>query len=496
MTKDQRAELEHPQIAGVRPSRRTVVQGLAATGLAATELAGTASDADAAIDGKRYDVVILGAGVAGISAARACAAKGIRYIVLEARDRVGGRTVTYDKLSWPVDLGAAYFQSVVPRPNQPGKTWNPVYDLAVRSKLVMVPNYFPSALFQRGKPVPLESPVTLGVAEALLGMIGLLDEGGKAIHRGEIPDISMSELLKPLRESPFYQSVASLLTTEHGARLSQLSALELWTLSRREAPFGLPSDDKWLTPKGIGAFVASLAKGLDIKLSTPVKSVDWRGKTLRVATSKGTVEAKTVVCTVPVGVLADGRPGFDPPLPKRHREAIAGLPMGAVARVALEFSEEVFDGVGANTSATEVYDGPHLRVVFSRVWGRRIGTIIVGGPQIWGLEKQGERAVIREALKTVQHVFGGKPERVFTRGKASMWTRDKYALGAYTHALPGGLELRAELGKPVDGRLFFAGEATYLDYPGSINAAFYTGRDAAKRAMAGAGIDVSDVEEA
>ncbi|HVH76035.1 MAG TPA: NAD(P)/FAD-dependent oxidoreductase [Stellaceae bacterium] len=484
-------------------SRAPTRRGFAAGALAAAALRGAARAAlpasAASLPGHPVDVAIIGAGAAGIAAARACQNL-VDYVVLEARGRVGGRCTTSSSFVIPVDLGAQWFQMVTPNAAGTG-TNNPLFDIAaalslsdarVNRLLRLQPDLFDRAFYRNRQKLPLTNPETLAAAALLLEMDDAVAKAGEAINSGTLADLSFQQLLENegFLNQPWGHLDAGATAASFGVTIDKLGVLDIANLYSLGPTPELPSPFNWLTPYGLGNFLRDfLAAGLAISLNTKVLSINRGAGGVTIATSRGTVTAKTAIITIPPSVLisADG-PAFTPPLPSQYQDAFAGLPMGVVEKIVMQFdTPNVFPGLEARTSlntfSTLFRDSLSARVVYAREWDSNVGVCFAAGPEAQAAAEKGKRALLALGLETMKAIFGGDPASHLVKWDAPSWWTDPFAHGSYSYAPPGNVPLRTVLTQPVDDQLYFAGEAASLLQRSSLPGAWVTGEKAAIAAI-------------
>jgi monoamine oxidase len=269
-------------------------------------------------------VIVVGAGLAGLAAARHLADAGRDVRVLEARARLGGRIHTVELGGVRADAGAAWLQQ---------ERRNPLLPLARRLGLHLVRTDFraPRAASPRG-------PVPLALIERARRAIEDTVQAWDAPQRG-IADRSLAEVLGPLLAHPDAELRRALLSTleaevvlEAGTPIEELSAR--WTL--RED--GVGNGDHWLV-EGCGALVEHLALGLDLRVGVAARRIAWSADGVCVDTSDGELRAERCICTVPLALLKAGRPELRPGLPEARQQALARLGVGVVEKVLLRFDE-------------------------------------------------------------------------------------------------------------------------------------------------------------
>lgn len=395
--------------------------------------------ASAAPQGRAFDVdaVVVGAGAAGIAAARRLRALGRTCVVLEARPRVGGRVFTDRSLGAPWDAGALYIH------------WserNPWTAFAREAGLETVD----SATLSGGWRFVDRTGDTRPRRGGFSAIQSLLDP-----DVAPVPDVSLIERIGgPEAEGASAAlSIARMALGDEPERISALDYARLW------------SGDDLVAPQGYGTLVERAAKGLDIRLSTPVTAVDWSGAGVRVATDAGMVSARAAIVTLPVGVLKSGAVRFTPQLPQRTRDGLAGLGMGALSKIALKFNGERF-GVPTGMDIFERL-GPRASFNFECwAWDRDLVIATFGGDHARDVVARGEAGAVSLALDEFAKIVGAKARDAFVAGRLAGWSADPFSLGCYSHARPGHANARALLAEPVGDRLWFAGEATAGAAPG------------------------------
>jgi monoamine oxidase len=410
-------------------------------------------------EGTDFDVVVVGAGAAGVGAGRALAAAGRRFVILEARDRVGGRAWTLaGGWGFPVDLGCEWLHSA---------TRNPLVPLA-RALGIAVDEY--------DKVWAEEwNLATLGEAadaEFRGAVDGLFEKAGALAAVGG-PDVALGDLLpSDNRWRPAIEAICGWVT---GGRLDQVSAVDL---GRSEDP-----KVNWRLPGGYGALIQALAAGLPIRLSAPVTRIDWRGRDVVLEGPAGGLTAGQVIVTLPTDVLAGGGIDFRPALPPAKLQAAADLPLGANLKVFLQIEGQPFGSARDHQLPTR-YDRAESSFLHVHPFGRPVVAGYFGGDTARELEAAGVAAAADFLEAELAFNHGEKVRGSFTAIAASGWMADPLAGGAYSYARPGATQARAVLAAPLDGRLFFAGEATSPGDFATAHGAYLSGIAAAEAALA------------
>lgn len=405
------------------------------------------------------DAIVIGAGVAGLAAARALMAANRSVVVLDARDRIGGRTVTDTAtFGFPVDLGAQWLEAA---------RSNPATAILRDLKAQAYIDREQQSIYLGGTEVPAEEYARLGKISAEASR-----KLGEALKRK--PDVPVGEVLvaqNPL-ERLAYAMVGPL---ESGVELSALSARDFLRQPETE-PFVS-------VPEGLGTLVARWGAKMPTKLGTRVVRIDSTGSLVLAVTTNGQFTARTAIVTVPTGVLAQGPFGFAPQLSPAKREAITRLPMASFNRIAISFGRRVFDTppdrtVVGLTRRDQAFDA----VV--RPQGRDAALVFVGGAQAQQLEEDGAGAAVAFAVSALAEIYGDTLRGLIARSHATRWGRDPFARGAWSVAQPGHADKRVVLAQPHHERVFFAGEATDPVWAGRVGGAYASGVRAAREALA------------
>lgn len=432
--------------------------------------AGAASDPIA-----RRRVVIVGAGIAGLAAARKLIESGCEVHVVEARERIGGRIFTGK--SWadaPMDLGASWIH---------GTRGNPISTLAQEAGArVLATSY--------------DNSVCYGTDGKILGDGGenRLEKLEKNLSRclraaqDEENDQSIRTAVSPLLDAASAfpgerKEVEFLLNStieqEYGGSVAELSAH--WY----DADASLPGGDA-IFPCGYDAIPEYLAKGVDVGLGESVSRVEWNARQAVVTSSKAVYAADCVLITLPLGVLKNGGVVFAPGLPEGKCRAISALGTGTLNKCFLRFPsvfwpetvdwmEYIPEDPGRWTEWVNLYQvsGKPVLLGFNAAgFGREI-------------EEWGDRETVSDAMKTLRAIFGMRiPDP--TGFQITRWASDPFARGSYSfNAVGSNPGMRDDLAKPVDGRIFFAGEATDRRYFGTVHGAYFSGIRAAGEILSG-----------
>ena len=409
------------------------------------------------------DVAVIGAGAAGIAAARRLAGTGLSVVVLEARDRIGGRAHTIMREGHALDMGCGWLHSA---------DENPLARLAEAGGFTI----------DRTRP-PWESQAfnhEMSPAEqAEFGAAFAAFEArvAEAAARGEEGPASI--LFDPA--SRWNGRIDAISGALNGARFAEVSI--------RDYDAYRDTEVNWRIVEGYGRLVERLGAGAPVVLDCPVSRVDRTGSVLKLETAKGGVEARAVILTLPTDLIAAEAVRFDPPLPDRM-EAAANLPLGLASKLHMTVA-----GAGDFPPDSQLWgraDTPDTAGYHLRPFGRPMIEAWFGGDIARQLEADGEAAFFAFASDELANLLGSSFRKRITPVATSMWAADPCSRGAYSHALPGHAGDRARLKTPVEDRIFFAGEATSESFYGTAHGAWLEGERAAGEALAAFGLHGPD----
>ncbi len=416
------------------------------------------------------DVIIVGAGCAGLGAAAAMRKAGLRSIVLEASHRVGGRAHT--------DTSASFGGAVFDR----GASW---LHAAERNPLVPIARAAGVALtdseLNRARRSFIGDRLATDAERAEFDLSWERFEHLTEARAAERTDCSVADAIGPLRADPWTAMVETWEAAQIAAADPRL--LSVKDLHRNQlAGSNLDVDD------GLGRFVQRVLAPLagEIRLGAPVRRIDWSrsGGGVAVETPDGTVVARACIVTVSTGVLASGAIGFDPLLPADVTEAIQGLPMGLLSKIALRATDGDRFGLPEYCGLSRRVEEPFAPNISFLAWpmGRDHIVGFLGGHTAWSFAGQEPRATDSFARENLRRLIGAKAERTLVTAGITDWGTDPLFLGSYAYARPGHAAARDILAAPLaDGRLVFAGEATCTDgLAGTVGGAWNSGQAAAQ----------------
>ena len=431
-------------------NRRNFIAGSAA--MASTPALGAVSASG------EVDVAIVGAGAAGIAAARRVAAAGRRYVLLEANDRIGGRCLT-DTATFgvPYDRGAHWLH--VPE-------INPLAKLAPRGFEVYAAP--PGQKLRIGKRNARE-----GEMEDYLSTVVRANRAIQDAARGKADVSCMQALPKDLGEwRPAVEFVLGPFGC--GKNLDEISAVDFARSVERDV-------DSYCR-QGFGALVAKLGSELTVQLKMPVTRMQSTRNFVEIETARGRINARAAIVTASNGVLAADKIKFAPDLPPRHRDAIAKLTLGSYDHVVLELKGNPLQ-LRNDDLVFEKASGVKTAALLANVSGTSLAMIEIAGKFGAELAKAGEAAMTDFATGWLADMFGADVKKAIGKTHATRWNNEPWALGAFSAAAVNGQPGRKVLMEPVRERLFFAGEAIHETLWGTVGGAWESGERAADAAL-------------
>lgn len=412
------------------------------------------------------DIVIVGAGAAGIAAARRARECGLSFALIEAKARIGGRCHTdTTSLGATWDRGAHWLHSA---------SVNPLTRIAdALGHPYLVRESFRNRNLHLGArwATAAERDDCNRAMDAAFAEIDALGARGL--------DVAAADGLD--KASRWYRLIEHVNEAISGAPPEEISTRDLWHYE--------DTGENWPLARGYGALIAAYGADVPVRLETPVTAIDWSGTKVVVETPKGTIRARAAIVTLSTNVLARGLVRFTPGLPARLQAALEAVPTGAANKVAIKFSCDVF-GL-ADTSYASLMDerdpARHAMSFQIRPFGAELAIAYFGGRFALEMEAAGEAATIEMARVALADMFGSSILDHVEKAVATRWSADPHTLGAYSCARPGHGDKRRVLAEPVGERLFLAGEAVHPTWFSTVQGAFLSGIDAVERAAAAIG---------
>jgi monoamine oxidase len=435
-----------------------------------------------------FDTIVVGAGVSGLAAARLLTRAGRRVVVLEARDRIGGRVHTDRRDGVATDLGASWIHGINDSPVAAAAE-----AFGMRTVEFTVGGYQPDS-----RPIAYYGP----------DGVRLSDEAAQRyIDDIHAVDATLLETVAESAPDASYRDATEAALARQGWDDERVQRVREYLEHRSEeqygawiedlAAHGLDDDfadgDEVVFPDGYDRLPEHLAEGLDVRLDHVVSRVAWSEDGVTVTTGHGDFAGGSAVVTVPVGVLRSSSFTIEPPLPQPAAGALGRLTMNAFEKVFLRFPSKFWDD--------DVYairqQGPEA--VWWHSWYDLTGldgipTLLTfaAGPAAVETRDWDEQRVVDSVLAQLRRLYGddvGQPTRV----DITHWQDDPFAHGAYAYMTVGSTTAdHDDLATPVGEVLHLAGEATWTDDPATVTAALCSGHRAAQNVL-GRDIPIADL---
>lgn len=378
------------------------------------------------------DVVIVGAGSAGIAAAKTCRAHGLTFKVLEAMGRIGGRAhTTSGDFGVPFDIGCAWLHAADRNP------------------------YYPEAQ---------AAGWTLHHHNMALDHLyfGKVKADGAQMNAMNAADAELFKALESYKGTD--DRMSAILAKGHGARAAGTYAgpmdfgKDLDEISIEDFRKAADLEPNYFTREGFGALVARFGADVPVQLSTNVTKIVWGGPYVAVETNRGTVRGRRVIITVSTGVLAFGNIEFEPELPLQYMQAFFDLPMGMLTKLPIQISRK---HLGLAPFEDLLIERPARNDIYFLCFPFDLDLMVgfVGGDFAWELSVAGEAAGVDFAVDRLAGIFGSEVRKHWTKAMMTNWGAEPTVRGAYAAARPGRAGARDVLSTPINERIYFAGEA-------------------------------------
>jgi len=400
------------------------------------------------------DVVVIGAGAAGLAAGQALSAGGLSSVVLEADARIGGRAHTEIMPDGaPFDLGCHWMHSA---------SLNPFVKTAdaLGVRYERREGYGRSGFFRQGVWV---EDVEVGAA------FRAMDERQKSVAAAWSQGLDQSVFDTVDRDGPWTEVLDFYDTLNTSSDVDQISIGDLVSYNDTE--------ENWPVVDGYGTLVSQWGAAVPVSLNTAATSVHWGNSGVTVETNKGKIQAKHAVIAVSTGVLGSGDIRFVPELPVEKQDAIAALPLGNYNRIRLEIDRGVFPDDIAERVVVERTGHPPIQISLG-AYGFNCAIGIVAGRHADWLERAGTEASREAVMDALCYVFGNDLRSKVKSDRQSAWRGNPFVRGAYSTSVPGQFHQRSALAQPLADRLFFCGEATSTDHFCTCHGARMTGERA------------------
>ncbi|GAB4253075.1 MAG: FAD-dependent oxidoreductase [Candidatus Methylacidiphilales bacterium] len=410
-------------------------------------------------------ILIIGGGIAGLGAVERLRNAGFHTVLIEARDRLGGRVWTHPD---GLDLGASWIH---------GRRGNPLMELVAITKA----RTFGFDYEKIGRYSP-KGQLSDEVSARIEANFGTISQAIRRAQRSATLTDRLSKTVNPV--------IAALPATErNGGRyavnvsITHEYAADPSALSLAYYDHGAdPTGGDLLLPDGYASLVTALGRPAETHLGCPVRKIEWRGDKIVVETAQGPIEGRAAIVTLPLGVLKSGQVQFSPELPTSHQTAIRHLGFGTLNKLFLRFPQvawprepNLFGFIGDGWWEEWVNFVPvnHQPVLL----GFNAGSLAERS------EAMSDQELVASAMKVLRAMFGASlPDPV--QATATRWKRDPYSLGSYSSFAPGSSpQDRIALAAPIAPHLILAGEACSPDHPATVHGALISGRTAAATLM-------------
>ncbi len=406
---------------------------------------------------READIVVIGAGAAGIAAARRIMAANRKVIVVEAASQIGGRcqtdTTTFEV---PFDRGARWMHN---------PETNPMIKPARAAGLEITT-------------APLGQKIRIGRRYARPGeteeFLAALVRANRAIDdASRRSDVSCASVLP--KDLGDWAGTAEFVLGANfaGKDLKELSVVDKARAQDRNSAIACR--------QGLGTLIAKLGEQVPLSLSTPANRISWGSRDVTVETPSGKIAARAAVITVSSNVLAAGNIKFAPEIPKRTLDAASRLSLGSYDRIALQMPGNPL-GLVRDDIIIEQSNSTRTALMYANMGGSSLCTLDVAGSFGRDLSAQGEAAMVAFAVEWMTKLFGSDAAAAVKKSSATRWNAAPFALGAMSAAGPGGQASRKVLTEPI-GCMYLAGEATHETLWGTIDGAWESGERAAEAAL-------------
>jgi monoamine oxidase len=426
----------------------------------------------------RYDTIVVGAGAAGLAAARQLQDQQQKVLILEARDRIGGRVQTdYDFADHPIELGAEFVHGEV-------LTRELLRQYGMRAFPVLADDrgylHTQDGLKRRSDYDDGNFAETMALGLMQSNDSHIWDWVEAWVAQGQ-PDTDLAAMLKAngiTLPPELHRLVDHTYSADYGVYLHELGVYGL-----AESTYEGDGCEEYRIQAGYSWLLKNFAAGLNIRLSSPVQQIDWQGPTVLITTGDGTTfVADRVVITLPLALLKKQAVQFSPALPQWKQTAIDGIGMSHIIKLILKFDAPFWPA-----------DWEHCHTTLdSQLWWRPgwgqvneapVLTAFVGSEGADRIRALGEQGAAELGLAHLAQIFALPLSAVkarFVAAKLVDWQADPYAQMGYSHTPPHTVGLRDRLALPIDDRLFFAGEATHAVRPATVHGALESGRRSAE----------------
>lgn len=413
------------------------------------------------------DVVVIGAGSAGLAATAELLKNNKSVICIEAMNRIGGRCHTDNSIfGVPYDTGAHWLHNLHSQWND--NYYNQIAQYGKDNGFKIYDDYYEDDIIYDGRKIIYNQKKIWDLYSKIKKI--------KSKAKEDRPFIDF--IPNNLKQDKWFDTVAKIITTRDFDNFSPYDGNKNWQSG---------GDGDGFVKGGYGALLAHYRKGVPVKLNTIATKINWSGKGVKVETNNGTIDAKACIVTVSTGVLNSSKIKFTPELSAKKYEAFDGISMNSYHRIAIEHDPKFFSLYGINADnylymkvdSENSNSEPEAVNGLLRVFGKNVSYFNTKGRFAKDLENEGQDASIDFVLNKLRSTLGSSIDKYFIKAHATEWINNPYTLGAYSGAKPGKANLRSALKEPVGKKIFFAGEATAGQYA-TVHGADRSGKRAAE----------------
>ena len=434
------------------------------------------------------DTIVVGAGISGLAAARLLARAGRRVVVLEARDRIGGRVFSDRSHGRITDRGASWIHGIDDSPVAEAAR---AFGMPMREFTVggYQPDSRPLAYFDADGE-RLDDDAVRRYADDIRTLNAALVD----IIADADPDATYADVVEKALAAQDWDAERTERVREYNDRRAQEQyGIGMDALGAHGLDDDTVNGDEVVFPHGYDELTRNFADGLDVRLGHLVSRVHWSPDGVRVDTDHGTFTAARAVVTVPVGVLHAGDVVFEPELPARHRRALGLVRMNAFEKVVLRFDERFWDaGVYGIRQLGDEGEWWHSWYDIGRLHDEHALLTFAAGPAAVATREWTDAEIVASTVAQLRRLYGDVVAEP-TSAIVTRWQDDPFSRGSYAYMLPGSVGAdHDDLAEPVGGVLHLAGEATWGDDPATVPGAMLSGHRAAQNVL-GRDIPVSDL---
>ena len=409
----------------------------------------------------KTDIAVIGAGAAGLAAAKDLRAAGVDHVLLEAKPVIGGRTFSDETtFGFPYDIGGFWISN-----DGDNLFMEAAADLGFDTSDMTFPSPDMPMILGDTWETSSQQSDRLAYNEAAMAAIDAFSPTD--------PDRSIAEVAGT--ESPWFPVLASWMGMLNGLPMDIVSAADQANL--------LHGDTVHQVREGMGNLVRRWADPSGILVNSPVRAIDWSAQGVELDTGAETFTAKAAIVTASVGVLASDTISYARALPARFREALDVLPMGTVNRIAVQFDGDVFGDACPPVFGRYISPESYIYIM-TRLVGQNVALGYVGNDLAIALEQQPDAVAVDLLCDALALAIGDDFRDRIMAVHCTRWGSDPWSLGAYAAATPGSAWARQALQEPWDDRVFVAGEATSLTQFSLVHGAAKEGIRAARAATA------------